>query len=592
MGEIQGLQGNIRSLQKDPLENQTWTVSGAWRLTRPLSNTSIGNITIGFKSNLTSQRADGSSPSNMVSLTDFRLSNSRFTDKIALLDGTALIIQKDPSITTHKTTGNKTFIPLHILLNSRVIRIWSESESFRKNFGYTPVYGDIAYDKDSRNVENQTSGQNHIHGLNTQYEAGPIVLDPNLRVELVTDEIEFPTHMAFLGNNDILVLEKNEGIVKHIKNGIVQNDPVLDAAVANGGERGMLGIAINKNNTGVHVFLYFTESIHDGDDVTEGKIPTGNKLYRYDFVNDKLVNPKLLLDLPSTPSNGHNGGKILLDHQGNVYVTIGDLNLDNTENSDGTITKAQNNQEGPEPDGRAGILRITEDGKPVRGVMTAANDTLEKYFAYGIRNSFGIAFDPLTGKLWDVENGPEYGDEINLVEAGFNSGWNKVQGLWSPKENSPGNIFSNYSDLVSFSNNGAYRQPELSWFQPTPALTSLLFLNTIKLGSNYTNNLMVGDFNNGNIYEFKLKPNRTNLILSPPLADKVVNSENETRNVIFAKGFGGITDMTLGPDGYLYVLSLFQSGANCEVVHNEPCIPYSKSIGGSIFRVLPKAVTK
>ena len=49
------------------------------------------------------------------------------------------------------------------------------------------------------------------------------------------------------------------------------------------------------------------------------------------------------------------------------------------------------------------------------------NDPLNKYFAYGIRNSFGMDFDPLSGKLWDTENGPFFGDEINLVENGFNS---------------------------------------------------------------------------------------------------------------------------------------------------------------------------
>ena len=258
----------------------------------------------------------------------------------------------------------------------------------------------------------------------------------------------------------------------------------------------------------------------------------GNRLYRYDFVNDKLVNPKLLLNLPSTPTNGHNGGKIFVDHQGNVYVTVGDLNLSNSKNSQ-TLTKAQNNQEGPEPDGRAGILRITEDGKPDEGGMSPIHDPFDSPFAYGIRNSFGMALDPLTGKLWDVENGPEYGDEINLVEAGFNSGWNKVQGIWAPKENSPANVFSNYSDLVTFNNSDTYSEPELSWFQPTPALTSLIFLNTSKLGLNYTHNLFVGDFNNGNIYDFKLNPNRTSLILSPQLADKVVNSENETQDVIW-----------------------------------------------------------
>ena len=56
---------------------------------------------------------------------------------------------------------------------------------------------------------------------------------------------------------------------------------------------------------------------------------------------------------------------------------------------------------------------------------------LNMYYAYGIRNSFGLDFDPVTGNLQDTENGPHFGDEINLVEPGFNSGWKKVQGIWS-----------------------------------------------------------------------------------------------------------------------------------------------------------------
>ena len=62
--------------------------------------------------------------------------------------------------------------------------------------------------------------------------------------------------------------------------------------------------------------------------------------------------------------------------------------------------------------------------------MLADHSPLNKYYAFGIRNGFGLAFDPVTSKLWDTENGPGYGDEINLVEPGFNSGWLRVQGWW------------------------------------------------------------------------------------------------------------------------------------------------------------------
>ena len=86
-------------------------------------------------------------------------------------------------------------------------------------------------------------------------------------------------------------------------------------------------------------------------------------------------------------------------------------------------------------------FRITQDGLPIpNGSLIGDEYPLNLYYAYGIRNSFGMDFDPLTGNLWDTENGPEYGDEINLVEPGFNSGWNKVQGVW---ENDSGHIWTN-----------------------------------------------------------------------------------------------------------------------------------------------------
>ena len=86
-------------------------------------------------------------------------------------------------------------------------------------------------------------------GLNIQYEGGPTVDNPKLKVEVVATGIRFPSHMAFLDNNDILFLEKNDGLVKRVVNGSIQNQSLLDVPVANGVERGMLGIAIMKGST-------------------------------------------------------------------------------------------------------------------------------------------------------------------------------------------------------------------------------------------------------------------------------------------------------------------------------------------------------
>src|SRR5215204_7472090 len=126
-----------------------------------------------------------------------------------------------------------------------------------------------------------------------------------LKVEEVTDGLDFPTSMAFLGPDDILVLEKNEGTVRRILNGVLLEEPLLDVDVANKGERGMLGIAIANNNNNnnsnsnsgnnsdtPYVFLYYTESEKEGDD-DDGKEAKDNRLYRYELENNKLVNPEL-----------------------------------------------------------------------------------------------------------------------------------------------------------------------------------------------------------------------------------------------------------------------------------------------------------
>src|ERR671937_894410 len=138
---------------------------------------------------------------------------------------------------------------------------------------------------------------------------GPTINDPNLKVEEVFNGLEEATSMAFLGPNDILVLEKDKGTVQRIVDGKMLPDPLLDVNVANLDERGLLGIAVakqtNNSNGPRYVFLYYTESGggEDGDDTAKGKEPLGNRLYRYELAdnNNKLINPKLLLDLPATP---------------------------------------------------------------------------------------------------------------------------------------------------------------------------------------------------------------------------------------------------------------------------------------------------
>jgi aldose sugar dehydrogenase len=422
---------------------------------------------------------------------------------------------------------------------------------------------------------------------------GPTVDDPNLKVEVVAKGLHIPTTMAFLGPNDILVLEKNTGNVLRVLNGEILKTPLLHVSVATLHtsptslapshiytplEWGLLGIAVatGRNNTNEprNAFLYYTESGQFGQNTG---FAAANRLYKYELTNDnrQLINPKLLLDLPATSpvplgENNHNGGKVIIGPDNNVYTVIGDVG--------GHQGQAQNVKNGAPLDGTSGILRITQDGQPVtdnpliggssikhgkRGVIEGTSSSpsplLSYYYAYGIRNSFGMDFDPVTGTLWDTENGPAYGDEINLVEPGFNSGWNKIQGVWLVHGPAPGPLAPENpgSDLlVDFNGKGKYRAPEFVW-KDTDAPTALKFLNSDKLGQQYENTIFVGDVNHGYLYNFKLSADRTGLALTGPLAGKVAatNSSTELASVIFGKGFGVTTDLQVGPDGYLYVLT-------------------------------------
>jgi aldose sugar dehydrogenase len=392
----------------------------------------------------------------------------------------------------------------------------------------------------------------------------PTVRDDDLTVKLVTDGLDSPTSMAFLDNNNILVLEKNTGMIKRVVNGVLLHDPLLKLNVVGKDppdERGLVGIAITKEkNQSTYVFLYYTDSIESEKD-------SGiNRIYRYEFVNNKLIKPKLFFELPKWPSYRHISGVITIGPDNNLYVIVGDHDgyWGKIEN------KAQNNLTGAEPDGTGGILRFTKDGSAVGKGIIGKNHPLNLYFAYGIRNSFGIDFDPVTGNLWDTENGDGFGDEINLVEPGFNSGWSKVTGMSKNIKN-----FDISKDLVNFNNKGQYSDPEFVWNE-TIGPTSIQFLSSDKLGKEYQNDLFVGDVVNGAIYHFDLNEKRTGLILKGQLEDKVAEKRSTgVKDIQFATGFDGvthgITDIEEGPDGYLYIVSYGH---------------------GSIYRIMPKTGTK
>jgi glucose/arabinose dehydrogenase len=374
-------------------------------------------------------------------------------------------------------------------------------------------------------------------------DSGKSLGDPSLKesdfnLDKIVDGFSRPTGMTFLGPDDFLVTEEDTGKVKRVIDGRV-SQTVLDVDVSTNDSRGLIGIDSKIIDNKTFVFLYFTES-SSGDD---GE-PVGNRLYRYELINGLLTNKKLLLDTPAGPGTKDNGGPVVTGPDNNVYSVVGHIS---GEGDKGHETKAQNFKRGPDADGSSGIHRVTINGNIVDSGILGSSESLGTYYAYGIRNTFGMDFDPVTSKLWISENGVYSNDEINLVVPGFNGGWKHVTGLAPPN--------FDYTDLVTFNGSGEYSDPEFVW-NNTVSPTSLLFFSSDKFGPEFKNDMFVGDYEFGRIYHFGLNSDRDSLHLTGSLADKVADNDFELQNSIFGEDFGVPTDLEIGPDGMLYVTSL------------------------------------
>lgn len=412
--------------------------------------------------------------------------------------------------------------------------------------------------------------------------------DPSLSIDsgFSVTGLSAPTTMAFLSPNEILVLQKGDGRVRYVVSGALQGAPVLDVNVNDASERGLLGIAINTENP-PGVFLFYTEA--DGSD---GGTPLGNRVYRYDWndLTQQLENPQLILDLPVLPGANHDGGIVLLGPTGEapgfgdgslLYAVIGDLNRNG---------QLENFPAGAMPDDTAVILRVRQDGSAAPGnpftpycsITTTQTcpggggcpggetcvSEVAKYYAYGVRNSFGMALDPLTGNLWNTENGPGSNDEVNRVPAGFNSGWEQIMGLDANDPQDPGDLF----DMPGVGS--TYSDPEFTWFD-TNAPTAIVFPFGSSLGPAYNDVAVVGDNNSGQLFRFPLDAARAAFDFSafPALQDLVANDNSERDLLSIGTGFGVITDLEIGPDGALYVVSLSGGSITRIIGPGQPMVP-------------------
>ena len=466
------------------------------------------------------------------------------------------------------------------------------------------------------NVDFQEPEIKIFDNRNFKFVSNPVVLDSDFKIQEFVSGLTVPVNMEFL-EEDLLVIEKNSGAVKHVKNNKLLNSPVLDVEVSNYGEQGLLGITSVENE----VYLFFTEAFHDGGLTLE------NRVYKYTWNGNELVKPILLKSIPIFET-AYVGGELVSDLDGTVYAVTGDnYKTGLLQNHLKDESYRYSSSGSPDEKTSDTILRSLtyalscvkisfyhyttnpfgwqseqpdlSDNPPELNLFnilgnldscvrqffyenfsdghwkdTSSIIQIEpkgEYAAIGIRNSFGLAVDPKTGYLWDTENGADVYDEINLVETKFNSGWAKIQGP------SNGKLLPQLPNYEEYE----YSEPEFSWELPI-GVTAIEFPNS-KMFEKYENFVFVADVNNGNIYKFKLDDTRTKFIFeSPYLQDNVLNILENSEDaafsgdteclmsgipcyrfdpmdeILFGKNFGMISDMKFGPDGALYVISLME----------------------------------
>jgi glucose/arabinose dehydrogenase len=446
-----------------------------------------------------------------------------------------------------------------------------------------------------------------------------------------------PTTMAFIGENDILVLEKNTGKVQRIVDGVIKG-AVLSLPVNRFSERGLLGIALHPDfpdNPGV--YLYWSESSTGTVTADPLAVPLlGNRVDRFVWNGSTLTLEKNLIKLRAfqfdktngIPRGNHDGGVLAFEprdrekekregshaeertERAKLLILIGDVGrrgqLQNLPDGPFGPGIPDDQFGGPEPDNAhltGVILRLSDDGSTPNdnpffnvgarmGGEVGAN--IQKIFAYGVRNSFGIAFDPKSGHLWTEENGDDAFDEINRVEAGFNGGWIQIIGpegrikdykfietgcggacpqyrglqqvRWDPERiaDSPEEARQRLFVLPG----SRYTDPEFAWkFAVPPA--AIGFLDGDELGDEYEGNLFVGAATTrtegGHLFRFKLTKDRLHLDVPSKVAEnedkhKLTGSEH----LLFGRNFGVGTAILTGPNGNLFVVSL-TNGAIYEI---------------------------
>ena len=291
---------------------------------------------------------------------------------------------------------------------------------------------------------------------------------PATAVEPVATGLDDPTGFTFAPDGRIVYGERKTGEIRILRPG-VSDTLFFRVPKVSSTNNGLIGVELHPSYPSRNIIFAYATRTFDGVDrdqllrITPGTTPA----------------VKVLLTLPAGPPGAHHGGRVLVGPDGKLYLVIGDEGDPATSQTRASLAGK--------------VLRMT-----LNGAVPAGNPfPNSRVFASGIRNAIGFDFDPVSGRLWATENGPECNDELNRIVAGANYGWGLTATCTGPpaaplntNQDGPSPVLPAYWELV-----------------PT-APTGAAFCDGCGLGAELEGTLVYGEFVTRNLQIARLNSTR------------------------------------------------------------------------------------
>jgi len=356
---------------------------------------------------------------------------------------------------------------------------------------------------------------------------GPIVLDTGIQHQIrliVTKGLNQPWSMAFLPDGGILITER-PGRLRIVRNGLLDPNPIAGVPQVQAQRlSGLMDLALHPRFSD-NKLVYFTYHKPAGDDTAKSENSAGIiTLARGRWNGTALVDVEDIF----SAIQGANASRIVFGRDGMVYMTVG-------------IGDPPGAARAQDPNDLAGkVLRLRDDGTvPPDNPFVGRPGYRPEIYTMGHRNALGLAVQPDTGTIWECEDGPNGGDEINILQPGKNYGWPVV---------SYGRFY--LGPRVSENPWREGMEPPLVFWVPAIAISGMTFYTGDKF-PNWKNNVFVGGMRQGEVP-------RSGHLERIDFNDKW---EELHRESMLRELEQRIRDVRQGPDGFLYLLTAENDGA-------------------------------